>query len=391
LQKVAHFYLAERVVIPLLDVINWRDKSGYLDMGGTMPCLVGCRFCVNAHLAIAVKNKFETNATDTDAEKIIKDNLRRAYMVMFHGSQANESCLYKLCDVNGGDGNKFVTLRAMLKTVLLWLGFDVTMQRQQRTGQRHSICVVGSPEKILACALCVQHQQSRRMLTQVLPILLSTNNISENDKVWVREGVKMFQETCSELNINPDLNLLESVPILQAVGALVPSRTRELEEFQQLREPHEPVLGSDEENVGIVNDVGNIETQETSIQSQEYAQIDVCNVVLDDDNDDDDDISMIDHTKLTFQQQFDIVAETCAVAERNADSRMLMQLASVCAVESLSQRKRVLDDSKSRKKRKPCIFVEDSAELVQCCDYEPTDDDYSNSNSKDADDDDDNM
>jgi hypothetical protein len=70
------------------------------------------------------------------------------------------------------------------------------------------------------------------MLTQVLPILLSTNNISKNNKLWVRDGVKMFQETCHELNINPVLNLLESVPILQAV---------ELQEFQQLREPHEPV------------------------------------------------------------------------------------------------------------------------------------------------------
>jgi hypothetical protein len=68
---------------------------------------------------------------------------------------------------------------------------------------------------------------------------------------------------------------------------------------------------------------------------------------------------------------------------------MLMQLASICADESLSQRKRVRDDSNSRKKRKPCIFVEDSAELVQCGDYERIDDDYSNSKDDDDDDDDD--
>jgi hypothetical protein len=198
LQKVAHFSLAERVVVPLLEVVNWREKRAYLEMGGTMLCLVGYWFSVNAHLANAVRNKFETNATDTDKEKIIKDNLRRAYMVMFHGSHENESCLSKLYDVTSGEGNKFVMLRALFKSVLLRLGLDVTIQRQQRIGQRHSIFVVGSPEKILACALCVQQQQIRQMLTQVLPILLSTNNISK----MISFGFVMVSKCSKRLVVN---------------------------------------------------------------------------------------------------------------------------------------------------------------------------------------------
>jgi hypothetical protein len=112
--------------------------------------------------------------------------------------------------------------------------------------------------------------------------------------------------------------------------------------------------------------------------------------MYDNNNDNDDEISMIDHTKLTFEQQLDIVAETCAVANRNADSRMLMQLASVCAVQSQDRRKRTIEDSDTRKKRKPCIFIEESAELVQCSDYQAMDEDYSNSEvDGDEDDDDD--
>jgi hypothetical protein len=81
----------------------------------------------------------------------------------------------------------------------------------------------------------------------------------------------MFQETCRKLNINPDLNLLESVPILQAVGAIVPGRMRELQELQEAY--YEPVVGFHEEASLIVNDVENIQTQELSIQSQDVENV----------------------------------------------------------------------------------------------------------------------
>jgi hypothetical protein len=84
MNKVSHFYLVENLMYPLFTVVGSGVRSEFFDIGGNIPFFTGCRYRVNQHLAIAVKNRMEENENDTYESKIVKDHLRRCYMVLLN-------------------------------------------------------------------------------------------------------------------------------------------------------------------------------------------------------------------------------------------------------------------------------------------------------------------
>ena len=178
---------------------------------------------------------------DGDLESIKeRKHLRRAcYMSMMDKGKNRESCFVHLYDSeNTKELVKFV------KHIFEKFGMEFKKEgnRKQVNLKRYIKYEAKEPRLSFKTALCLK-KESRERLLELFPILLETDNLSSNDKIWMRDCIEDYTIACGSLGVKPDIDVFdERITIQQRLGVL---RCRMTEEIVIQQNAPEPIIGFD--------------------------------------------------------------------------------------------------------------------------------------------------
>jgi hypothetical protein len=154
----------------------------------------------------------------------------------------------------------------------------------------------------------------RTRLIELLPILLQTPNTVDDDKVWIREAIKMFQETCRLCSVSPRVNVISSNAMqIQQQLLVVPQRMREIQVTEGAYQPVEGFDYDDEESCDDI-ETGSCDLHDASRINDVCENIETGSIVSEG--------SYIDPRSLSYEEQIQIAQANFASVERNKEERL---------------------------------------------------------------------
>jgi hypothetical protein len=226
LQNVAHFKVAS-VILPLVFGGTEREQPDFRQRAGLSPFYVGASVLVDGEL-LAMLQKLILH--DEDADDVETTEWKTQF-------QSHILTLIKK-DTEGHVIQTFTKIdscRNFLKIVLKRMGLSVPTNTKRKTVQLLDYAVkvqlleVGEYKQNLLFALC---SKNRKHLLSLLPVLLTSRHLDEDDREIFQEAINEFVKCCDDNDIAHGIDL-ETIGEDMRQHAVGPQRRAEIEMIEE--------------------------------------------------------------------------------------------------------------------------------------------------------------